>query len=442
MEQRTRPAAPPGPQLRLYRSLSPFLGGLPALAAPFLPKLAAGVAGRHGLLPRLAAAAPAIRGGVWFHVTSVGEYEQARPLIAALRERHRQLPVAVTHFSPSGFRYAQGRPCADLHDYLPFDDPEDMRRLVSWWRPRLLVFVKFDCWPNQILAADRAGVPIVLLAGSLPPDSGRLRPLARPLFRDLFDRFAHLGVCTDEDADRFRHGLGVACPVSVTGDTRVEQVILRYEAARGGATAAALDALGGRRLVLGSTWPADEKLWLPVLPALLARCRDLRVVLTPHEPEPHRLAALEAELAGRGVPCRRLSDLLAGSPGPAEPARVILVDSIGRLAEIYRSGHLAYVGGSFTTGVHNTMEPAVARLPVLFGPVIGNAEEAGLLVRRGAGLVLARPAEALAAAGDLLDDADRLARCGDAARAVVLEQRGATLRSLAVLEPWLPPAAS
>jgi len=117
--------------------------------------------------------------------------------------------------------------------------------------------------------------------------------------------------------------------------------------------------------------------------------------------------------------------------------RVILVDSIGQLAEIYRSGHLAYVGGSFTTGVHNTMEPAVASMPVMFGPRIQNAEEAGILVTRKAGFILKEPAEALAQASTLLSDENLLLQTGAEARQIVLEQRGATERSLRAIAPFL-----
>jgi len=423
--------------LGLYRGLSPVLCSAARLAGPLSPKMAEGIAGRRGLMERLTAAAPIVRGGVWFHVTSVGEYEQARPIIAALKDRTDPPPIAVTHFSPSGYQYARSRPCADLHDYLPFDHPADMELLMDLWRPRLLVFVKFDCWPNQVVSAARRDIPVVLVAGSLQPRSARLKPLGRPLFRDVFNRFTHLGVCTPEDKERFIEGLGVSCPVSVTGDTRVEQVILRYEAARAGETAARLRELGGRLLILGSTWPPDEKLWMPVLGELLDSNRDLRVVLTPHEPTSDRLESLEGALGRRKIPNRRLSKLMSDPLGSRDPARVILTDSIGVLAEIYRAGHLTYVGGSFTTGVHNTMEPAVASMPVMFGPVIHNAEEAGLLVRRGAGFVLEKPDQALTVAGGLLKDPARLEALGKTARQVVLDQRGATARSLAMIEPYL-----
>ena len=193
-------------------------------------------------------------------------------------------------------------------------------------------------------------------------------------------------------------------------------------------------------MILGSTWPRDEALWLPVLPDLLREFPDLRVVLTPHEPEPHRLAQLESDLQARGLPHLRLSGLMAAEPACTSdhPVRVVLVDSIGVLAEIYRAGRLAYVGGSFTTGVHNTLEPAVTGMPVLFGPVIQNAEEAGQLVARGVGFVLRRPSEALQRARNLLANPDLLDELGRRARQLVLDQRGATGRSLEIIEPLLP----
>jgi 3-deoxy-D-manno-octulosonic-acid transferase len=429
----------PGTLLRLYRDLAPTAIGLLPAVAPFSAKLREGLAGRRDLLTRLLAESTRVRGCVWVHASSVGEYEQARPVIAALREARGRgaPPVVVTHFSPSGYEFARKRPAGDLHDYLPFDHPADMRRLVQAWQPRLLLFVKFDCWPNLVVAAHDAGVPVVLLAGSLQPRSARLKPVARGFFRDVFDRFAHIGVSTEEDRRRFVDGLGVTAPVSVTGDTRADQVVRRWEASHAGDVAARLSGLGGRRLILGSTWPPDEQLWLPVLAALLADRPDLRVVLVPHEPLPARLSSLERDLDAAGVSHVRLGALMASPPAQPRPERCVLVDSVGVLAEIYRAGTLAYVGGSFTTGVHNTLEPAIGGLPVMFGPVIQNAEEAGELVRRGAGWVLRRPPEALARAAALLDDAPALARAGAIAREVVLAQRGATEKSVAVLAPFV-----
>ncbi len=424
--------------LGLYRALAPVAANVAPLLGSHMPKLAESLAGRRGVMNRLLAATPSVQGAVWIHASSVGEFLQGIPIIEAIRSElgTSAPPIVCTHFSPSGIAFARKRPCAELHDYLPLDLPRDMDRLVSAWRPRLLIFIKFDVWPSLTLAAHRAGVPVFLMAGSLAPTSDRLRWPARDLYRDVFDLFTHVGVSTEEDHRRFTGDLGVSAPVSVTGDTRVEQVIVRYEESKGGDVSERLCSLGGRLLVLGSTWPPDEQLWLPVLPELLSRFDDVRVVLCPHEPLPERLAELENILTMSGVANVRLSALMQGA---GSDARVIVVDSVGVLAEIYRAGHLAYVGGSFTTGVHNTMEPAIALMPVLFGPRIQNAEEAGALVGRKAGFVCTAPAEALEMVTEFLADAALLRRTGKAAREVVLEQRGATERSLAVLRPHLAP---
>jgi 3-deoxy-D-manno-octulosonic-acid transferase len=403
---------------------------LPAAAA-LSPKLGRGLAGRRGLLPRLRDAAPLVRGGVWLHATSVGEYEQARPILRRLRELGVG-PLVVTHFSPSGREYAASHPEADLHDYLPLDRPADMRELVAAWRPRALVFVKYDCWPNLVVAAGDAGVPVLLLSGALPPGSLRRHPLLRPFYRDLFDRFARLGVGSAADRDRFVAELGVSAPVVVSGDTRAEQVLLRHDAAAADPLPARLASWGDERLVLGSTWPPDEALWWPVLPELLRERPGLRIVLVPHEPTPARVAGLLAAAARRGVPAAALS---GWDVAPQTPAgiRLLVIDRVGVLAGIYRAATAAYVGGSFTTGVHSTLEPAAAAVPVGFGPRIANAEEAVALTQLGAGTIMRDPAGAAAWLRRQLEEPGARRRAGEAARGVVEAQRGAAARSVDLL---------
>lgn len=419
------------PSERLYALLARTAKPLLPVAAPFSAKLHRGLEGRRGLAARLEAAAERAAGGVWLHATSVGEYEQALPIVRRLRETGIG-PVAITHFSPSGRDYAREKPAADVHAYLPWDHPDDMRALVRAWRPRALVFVKYDCWPALVRAADEAGVPVLLLSGALPPHSMRRRAPWRGFFRAVFDRFAHLGVGSEADARRFREDLGVSVPVSVSGDTRAEQVLARFAAAADDGLADRLAAWGGRRLVLGSTWPRDETLWWPVLPGLLADHPDLNVILVPHEPAPDRIAAIAARLREAGLPLHRLSD----GPAPGA-ARCLLVDRVGVLAEIYRTADAAYVGGSFTTGVHSTLEPAAASLPVCFGPRIDNAEEALAMVARGAGFVLRTPDEADARLRTLLADDDARRAAGATARAVVETQIGAAERSVDLITRYL-----
>ncbi len=413
---------------RLARAVLPVL----PVAAPFSEKLKRGLTGRRDLASRLDTASSELQGCIWLHATSVGEYEQAIPIVRRLREFGIG-PIALTHFSPSGRDYARTKPTADFHDYLPLDHPEAMRALVRSWRPRALVFVKYDCWPALVRAADEADIPVLLLSGALPPQSFRHRGPWRTLFRAVFDRFTHIGVGSEADARRFTAGLGVSSPVTVTGDTRAEQVLSRLEDPVAGGLAAHLSDWGDRRLILGSTWPRDEALWWPILPKLFDDYPDLNVVLVPHEPTPARLSELEAACRERSIPTQRLG----GGSSPPDKVRCLLVDRVGVLAELYRAGHMAYVGGSFTTGVHSTLEPAAASLPVCFGPRIRNAEEALTLVEREAGFILRSPEDAEIRIRALLDNDEMRRTAGNTARKVVESQIGAAQRSVDLIRRYL-----
>jgi 3-deoxy-D-manno-octulosonic-acid transferase len=446
------------------------------------PKVREGARGRRGLWQRLQQQSARLRGAVWFHATSVGEYEQARPVIRALKEEARRrgqdVPVLMTVFSPSGWHFARKRCEADALEYLPLDTAGAARRLIALLAPRALVFVKFDCWPNMVWAARRAGVPILLLDATLHRKSRRLMPLARGFFGKLFDAFSAIGAISEDDAARFTRGLGVRAAVTVTGDTRAEQVVHRWRAAEQSPLAQALAVHGWRYIALGSVWPADEGVVLaPALDALQARS-DVGLIAVPHEPTPAHLESVEAAVRARGLRSRRLSELVdlstrqpragaiasaAGSAAapPAESAaasaaasgaapsgndrdswRIIVVDTVGVLAEIYRATIVSYVGGSFTTGVHNVMEPSVAAQPVLFGPRIHNAYEAERLAELGAAFVVLDQASAARRLQELLDDETRRAQLGQAAQEFVLAQQGATAASLELMRPFVFGAGS
>ncbi len=417
------------------------------------PKVRDGIEGRHGQWRRLEAVKDRLQGGIWFHASSVGEYEQARPILRALREeaRRRQLdlPIVVTVFSPSGYHFAQGHDDADFLDYLPLDTALSAWRMVRILRPRALVFVKFDCWPNMIWAARRAQVPVFLLDATLHRKSGRLAPVIRSFFGRLFDSFHTIAAISESDARRFTQGLGTSTPVRVTGDTRTDQVVHRWREAESGPLARMLGETPWRYLALGSIWPPDEERILH--PALRAVADDehLGLILVPHEPQPEHLEKLEEAARREGLEPTRLSRLIElptrqrrSTAEARDPARwrCIVVDTVGVLPEIYRSTLLSYVGGSFSTGVHNVLEPAVCGQPVLFGPRIHNAYEAERLVERGAGFVIHDEKEAEHTLRRLLDDEELRQRTAAGAQDFVLSQSGATEASVAILRPALFPA--
>ncbi len=419
-----------------YNALVPLgIAGAHA-AALFLPKMRAAVAGRRGWRTRWEQLGAGLTARpVWFHVASVGEFEQARPVITAIERSHPDIPVILTFSSPSGYDFARRREKIGpggirFIDYLPFDTPRAMRRCLAIAHPRLLVTVKFDLWPNHIWEADALGIPVVLIDATLSPSSGRLRVPARWIYGDVYTRIARILAISESDAERFARAAPGHAGIAVTGDTRFDRVMERWNQRT--ATAIDLPDDGMPTLIAGSTWPADEAHLLPALSRLLRERNGLRVVLVPHEPIPAHVDPLRRWASGTGLPFRVMSEgRNAGTP------RIVILDAVGVLAEGYRHAQIVYVGGAFSTGVHSVIEPAIAGVPVLFGPRHDNSFEALQLIERGAASVVRSADDIHATILRYLDDASLRARAGGAGRSYVESQLGATEKCMAAMQPWL-----
>ncbi|MFQ5599647.1 MAG: 3-deoxy-D-manno-octulosonic acid transferase [Candidatus Krumholzibacteriia bacterium] len=402
------------------------------LATPWNRKLQAGMRGRRGAETRLRALGPELRGRVvWLHSTSVGEYEQARPIAALLGQRLPDLEILHTFFSPSGFDYATRLGEARHVEYLPEDSPGRIGRVLDELRPLALVFMKFDLWPNLIVQAERRGVPVLLLDATLHGRSLRSRWPARRLYRQLYRKLALISAVSEADAGRFRELVPEHPGIVVDGDTRFDQVMRRRREAHRVEIATALcDEPRPFTLIAGSTWDPDDARIVPAWRALCASwsaARRPRLVLVPHEPTPEHLAVVERRLRDARLPWTRYSWLESQS---AASPHVVVVDRVGVLAELYARADAAYVGGAFTTGVHNLMEPAIMGLPVFFGPRHHNAPEAEGLLEARAASVIRCPADLERQLRRIASDAEERSRMGGRARAFVESNLGASRRCL------------
>ena len=375
---------------------------------------------------------------VWLHGASAGELLGASPVIDVLRER-RRLSLAVTHFSRSGASVLP-RLSADVSGLAPLDRPRANRRLMDALRPDLLVFAKLDVWPGLVGAARRAGVPTALINGTVRIGSGRLRWPARTLFRGAYEALDRVGAASPEDEERLlRLGVRVEA-LEVTGDATFDLARARAREARrpGGALEALVARLpslpeDGVRLVAGSTWPADERALLTALGELPGTPEGRlawQVVIAPHRPSESAVHRLLGECRAAGQPVARWSerDLVARLPGHG----VVVFDEVGRLAELYGAGGLAYVGGGLGgTGLHNVLEPAAAGVAVLFGRAHDRGDATGLVAAGGGFEATGREL-----AGLLASFRDRAAReaAGTAAARYVEQGCGAAERSAALLD--------
>ena len=390
------------------------------LVAPFTPKAAAWVAGREGLLARIEQAlATDAAPRLWVHCASLGEFEQGRPLIEGLRRQYPSHKIVLTFFSPSGYEVRKNWPGADYVFYLPLDTAENARRFVDLVQPQLAIFVKYEFWYYFLRELRQRGVPAVVVAAIFRPGQVFFKAWGG-FFREILGQLSHIFTQNEASAELLR-GLGLT-RVSVAGDTRFDTVAATALApARPLPLAEAFVADGAPVLVAGSTWPED----LPALAPLLRKhARAMRFIVAPHEVSESHLLEIEAALPGLTVRYSR------ASPATVAEARLLLIDNVGMLSQLYRFGRFAYIGGAFGAGLHNTLEAAAFGLPVFFGPRYERFQEAVELVQLGCAFAVQSPQQLEAAFDRLYYNEEARLKVQDVSLDYVHTHAGATGRVL------------
>lgn len=324
---------------------------------------------------------------IWMHCAS-GEFEYAKPVIKRLKEQAPRTKILVTYFSPSIAAAAERFPGVDFACPVPWDCAPDLREFISHHQPRLLLIARTDAWPEMLRQTHLAGIGSLLFAATLTRDSGRARGWGRWVSKATYSYVSQIFCVSDEDRALFAE-LGCANSTVVAGDTRFDQVKARLRAPK--PLREELFALphlphlphlneGSPRgsqnkplqkkplLVAGSTWAEDEDVLLGVIKNFQTA---LRFVVVPHEPTAEHLRTLEAKIASHGLRSIRYTN----APQWNE-SEILLVDTVGILAELYSKGEFAFVGGSFKTSVHSVMEPLAAGCLTFVGPFHKNNREA------------------------------------------------------------------
>jgi len=369
----------------------------------------------------------------WIHAVSVGEAATAVPLVEAITRRWPQLGIVMTTVTPTGARIVADRLASRVvHRYFPIDLPGPVRRALDAVNPRFFLCMETELWPNLLRALAARGVPSMIANGRISDRSFRRYRLVRFFTARMLAHVRVLAMQSEEDARRII-ALG-ARPERVVVTGNIKSDLIPPE---GGG-----DALWQRLLglddgepvwVAGSTHRGEEAIVLDVYLHLRARMPTLTLVLAPRHPE--RVAEVERLVRERRLQPVRRSDL------PKSQARgaVIIVDTVGELAQIYRVASVVFVGGSLApTGGHNMLEPALLRKPVLFGPHTTNFRESAELLLEAEGALVARDgAELEAHMGALLMDAERRRLMGEAAFKAVAGRRGAIKHTLELVERYL-----
>ena len=389
------------------------------LVAPFNRKARLIINGRRMTAERLCALQKD-RPVAWFHASSLGEFEQGRPLMEALRREHPEYQILLSFFSPSGYTVRHDYDGADVVVYLPSDRQPSVSRFLELAHPDLAIFIKYDCWPTMLYALSNRGIPTYLVSAIFRRDQLFFRPWGGWYLR-LLSLFRHLFV-QDEASKELLREFGVE-NVSVTGDTRFDRVFEIAEEAKDIPEASCLE---GRVLVAGSTWPEDEEL---LLPYFNRASQDFKLIIAPHEIHEEHLRSIEAKLQRPSV---RYTALQRGER--VEHYDCLIIDCFGLLSSIYRYGRYAYVGGGFGRSVHNTLEAAVYGIPVFFGPEIHKHREVRELCQHDAGFILHTERE-LSMLISRFDDSMEAQLLSERAQAYFATQRGATKTILSALFP-------
>ena len=356
---------------------------------------------------------------LWFHVSSLGEFEQGRPVMERLRESHPEYRIVLTFFSPSGYESAKKYQSADIICYLPFDTRRNVGRFLDMLKPEKAFFIKYEFWPNFLAGLKKRGVPTYSVSSIFRKEQMFFKTIDFG-YRKTLKCFTHLFV-QDNASKELLSSIGLD-NVTVIGDTRFDRVMKIAADAKQLALVETF-AEGKRVFVAGSSWTPDEDIFIKYFNAH----KGWKLIIASHEVTEARLAEIQSKFSGK---CVRYTQ---ANMDEAREADCLLIDCFGLLSSIYRYGKVAYVGGGFGAGVHNLLEAAVYGMPVFFGPNNRKFREAQKLKECGGGLEISSY-EDFEAKMDLFDaDENLLAQAGAAAGEYVGGNSGATQKLLAAL---------
>ncbi len=363
---------------------------------------------------------------VWFHAASLGEFEQARPLIDALLSQSPSTKILLSFFSPSGYEVRCDYDPRIAVVYMPFDTPSNVKAFLDAASPKMAIFVKYEFWGNYLDELAARGIATYIISAIFRPSQTFFKPWGG-MFRQMLRRFRHLYV-QDEKSRKLLEAIGVD-NVTVAGDTRFDRVTAIRLKGRNVAEiecfkAAEPDAF---TLVVGSSWQRDEDLYIPWLKTNAA----CRAIIAPHEFDKDRLSVLRRKLGtDETMLFSDFERLYKASPEGAltvaKKLRFIVMDCFGMLSSIYRYADVAYVGGGFGTGIHNINEAAVYGIPVVFGPKHYKFNEAHDLIACGGAFSVNNAKELYSVLSRLAADAEARTAAGKAADAYISSQIGAT----------------
>ena len=368
---------------------------------------------------------------IWFHAASLGEFEQGRPLMERIRKDYPQYKILLTFYSPSGYEVRKNYEGADIICYMPVDTRLNAIRFLRLVRPVMAFFIKYEFWSNFLHILKHRNIPTYSVSSIFREDQVFFKWYGRNYAGVLkcFTRF----FVQNEESKRLLEGIGITA-VDVVGDTRFDRVLQIKEAAKqlpiceafrtGVASSQSADVPHHdfKVFVAGSSWPPDENIFIP----FFNEHKDWRLLIAPHVIAEEHLKLILSLIKGKKV-----VRYTQTTPEEAAKADVLIIDCFGLLSSMYNYGDVAYIGGGFGVGIHNTLEAAVWNMPVIFGPNNKKFQEAQGLLKSGGGFEINTYEDFDGLMSSMMNDEAFLKQAGDKAGAFVAHLAGATDKVLA-----------
>jgi len=386
------------------------------ISQAFNVKAKAWLKGRKNLFQKMKQEVNSGKQHIWFHFASLGEFEQGRPVIEKVKSDYPAYPIVITFFSPSGYELRKNYALADHVFYLPLDTKRNARQFVDIINPKLAIFTKYEYWYHFFNELNRRSVPLIVISAIFREEQIFFKWYGS-LHRSMLRKVSRLFVQDAASVSMLENiGIGNA---TIGGDTRFDRVAANAEQPKDFQLVRKF-CDSANVLVGGSTWPDDESL----LAKVIEQFKEWKFIIAPHEIKPDKLKAFESLLPENSY--LRYSELkkneLSGETGKL---RILIIDNIGMLSSLYQYGQIAYIGGGFGVGIHNTLEAAAFGLPVIFGPNYKRFLEAKMLIAEKAAFSIKNEEELLAVMTKLQEKNFRQ-ESGNAAKRLVSDNTGAT----------------
>lgn len=359
----------------------------------------------------------------WIHCASLGEFEQGRPLIEALKREYPQHKILLTFYSPSGYEIRKNYEHADYVYYLPLDTPLNAKHFIDIVKPQAVFFVKYEFWYFFLREIQKQNIPLYLVSGIFRKNQRFFKPQG-VMSRKMLKWFTHFFV-QNEESKELLQSIHIN-NVSVTGDTRFDRV---YDITQKAKSLPLIEAFAKDALVLiaGSSWKPDEEL---LLNYFNESSYSFKMIIAPHEIHKENIARIEKTVGGSKTALK----FSAANATNIQNADVLMIDSIGLLSSIYKYGHIAYIGGGFGKGIHNILEAATFGLPILFGPNYLKFKEAVDLIEFKGAFSIKKYDELKSILDSFLKDQQKIKESGKISSQYVEKNRGATKHILKAIK--------